>query len=274
MNNPLVSVIIPTKNSSETLEACLKSIREQSYKNIEIVVVDNNSTDDTKEVAKKYTDKVFNLGPERSAQRNFGVEKSEGQYVLIVDSDMKLSEKVIESCLNKISSDSSIKGLVIPEESYGEGFWAQCKKLERSFYVGVDWMEAARFFDKEMYLKVGGYNEEMVSGEDWDFSQRFEREARIDRIDYFIYHNEGNLSLIKTLKKKYYYAEKFCQYVDKNKNDNKIKSQTGVIQRYGLFLSQPKKLLKNPFFGLGMLFMKTCEFGFGSIAVLKNKIYE
>ena len=64
MDNPLVSVIVPTKNSSKTLEACLRSIKEQSYKNIEIIVVDNNSIDDTKESAKKYTDKVFNFGPE------------------------------------------------------------------------------------------------------------------------------------------------------------------------------------------------------------------
>jgi glycosyltransferase involved in cell wall biosynthesis len=60
MNNLLVSVIIPTYNSSRTLEKCLESIKNQSYKNIEIIVVDNNSKDNTKEIALKFTDKVFN----------------------------------------------------------------------------------------------------------------------------------------------------------------------------------------------------------------------
>ena len=149
MNKSLVSIIIPTKNSSTTLGACLKSIKNQTYKNIELIVVDNNSTDETKVIAKKYTDKVFNKGPERSAQRNYGVKQSNGEYTLIIDSDMELSEKVVENCVKKIQSNTHIKAIIIPEESFGVGFWAQCKKLERSFYIGVDWIEAARFFEKK-----------------------------------------------------------------------------------------------------------------------------
>ncbi len=61
MENPLVSVIIPTYNSSRTLEKCLESIKNQTYKNVEIIVVDNNSTDNTKEIAKKYTGKAYNF---------------------------------------------------------------------------------------------------------------------------------------------------------------------------------------------------------------------
>ena len=82
MDNPLVSVIITTKNSSRTLETCLKSIKDQTYKNIELIVIDNNSIDNTKEIAKKYTNKVFNYGPERSAQRNFGAKQAKGEYLL------------------------------------------------------------------------------------------------------------------------------------------------------------------------------------------------
>lgn len=258
-----VSVIIPTKNSARTLEACLKSIKNQAYQNIELIVVDNNSTDNTKEIAEKYADKVFNRGPERSAQRNFGVENSNGEYVVIIDSDMELNEKVIESCVGKIKSSENIAGIIIPEESIGEGFWAKCKRLERSFYVGVEWMEAARFFKKDIYQKVGGYNEDMISGEDWDLSQRIEALGKIDRVGDFIYHNEGRISLIRTIKKKFYYAGKFSKYTKNNLNKGKISKQTGIISRYKLFLSQPKKLFKNPIIGLGMLFMKTCEFGFG-----------
>ena len=72
---PLVSVIVTTKNEEKNIANCLKSIKNQTYKNIEIIVVDNNSDDRTKEIAGKYTDKVFNHGPERSALRNLGAER-------------------------------------------------------------------------------------------------------------------------------------------------------------------------------------------------------
>jgi len=271
MNNPLVSVIIPTKNSAKTIEECLRSVRNQTYKNIELIVIDNDSIDNTKEIAKEYADRVYNFGPERSAQRNFGVKNSNGGLVLIIDGDMRLSEKVVETCINKINSNSEIKGIIIPEESFGEGFWAQCKRLERNFYVGVDWMEGARFFDKKIYEKVGGYNENMVSGEDWDLSQRIEAIGEIDRINDFIFHDEGKISLLKTIQKKFYYAQKLNVYRAKKENINKFRKQSSIFLRYRLFFSQPKKLFKNPVLGLGMLFMKTCEFGFGSIGYLLTK---
>ncbi len=273
MSKPLVSVIVPTYNSTQFLEACLKSITDQTYKNIELIVVDNNSKDDTKEIAKRYTDKVYNRGPERSAQRNYGVSQSAGDYVLIIDSDMELGAKVVEQCVEQFTQHAELLGLVIPEESFGEGFWAQCKRLERSFYIGVPWMEAARAFRRKAYLDVGGYNEDMVSGEDWDLSQRVERLGNIGRIIEPIRHNEGELSLVKTLKKKYYYAQEFANYTAVNSNADRVASQTSVARRYSLFLRRPLMLLHNPVIGAGMLFMKTCEFAYGGLGYLKVKEY-
>lgn len=272
MSQPLVSVIVPTYNSSKFLEECLQSIQNQIYKNIELIVVDNNSNDNTKEIARKYTDKVFNKEPERSAQRNYGVQMSSGEYVAIIDSDMKLSSRVIEKCVEKISESRGIVGVIIPEESFGDGFWAQCKKLERSFYVGVSWMEAARFFRKDVYVQVGGYDENMVSGEDWDLSQRISHRGETGRIEDFIFHNEGRTSLYKTVMKKFYYAQKFAQYTKKNNNHESVKSQTSFLKRYWLFLSQPVKLFRSPLLGVGVLFMKTCEFGFGAVGYFLNKL--
>jgi glycosyltransferase involved in cell wall biosynthesis len=73
VKDPLVSVIVPTKNSSSTLVKCLDSIINQTYRNIEIIIVDNYSADSTRDIAMHYTDKVFTLGPERSPQVNYGV---------------------------------------------------------------------------------------------------------------------------------------------------------------------------------------------------------
>ena len=270
MKQPLVSVIVTTYNSASTLDACLASIQRQSYDEAELIVVDNNSTDNTKQIAKKYG-AVFDTGPERSAQRNFGVSKAKGQYVLIIDSDMELGKDVVKTCVEQVQQHDDIKAVVIPEESFGTGFWAQCKRLERSFYVGVEWMEAARLFDKKTYIQVGGYNEDLVSGEDWDLSQRVARQAKIGRIDEFIRHNEGQLHLLRTLQKKYYYAQKFAAYLAANQHTKAVRSQTGILSRYGLFFSKPGRLLKRPDLGLGMLFMKTSEFTFGGFGYVYSK---
>ena len=71
--NRLVSVIVTTRNEERNIGNCLQSIRLQTYKPVEIIVVDNNSTDKTQEIARSFTDVVVNKGPERSAQRNHGI---------------------------------------------------------------------------------------------------------------------------------------------------------------------------------------------------------
>lgn len=104
---PLISVIIPTYNEERNITTCLEAIFRQDYPHdrLEIIVVDNNSTDRTKEMAKKYTDKVYNKGPERSAQRNFGVNKAQGKYILYLDADMILSENVVSECVGKCEKE-------------------------------------------------------------------------------------------------------------------------------------------------------------------------
>lgn len=266
MKKSLLSVIVATKNSERTIDACLNSIKKQTYKNIEIIVVDNNSADKTQEIARKYTKLVFNKGSERSAQRNFGALKSKGEFLLFIDSDMQLSKTVVADCIRQTenpklhNSYKVVGGIIIPEESFGTGFWAQCKRLERSFYVGVDWIEAARFFPKEAFMELKGFDEKLISGEDWDLSQRIKAKYKISRIGSFIKHNEDNLPFWQLLKKKMYYGTKIRSYSSKKENAKDFKKQSSIIERYKLFLSQPFKLFKNPVMGVGMLSMKTCEF--------------
>jgi glycosyltransferase involved in cell wall biosynthesis len=269
-SKPIVSVIVPTKNSALTLQKCLENIRQQTATKLEIIVVDNFSSDKTPEIAKRFADYLYQLGPERSAQRNFGVKKSKGEYVAIIDSDMYLTPTVINDCV-KAMSKNNMAGVIVPEESIGEGFWAKCKSFERSFYVGVSYMEAARFFKKRDYLLAGGYNEKMVSGEDWDLSQRMSQSHPLGRVNSYIHHDEGHISLFKTIKKKYYYAKHFADYTNQTENQQNLKAQTSIISRYCLFFKQPLKLLRHPIISTGMLFMKTCEFFFGGAGLLVGR---
>lgn len=286
MKNPLVSVIITTKNEEKNIKNCLESIKKQTYKNIEIIVVDNNSTDSTQKIVTSFkiqnpTSKIFlyNKGPERSAQRNYGAEKTKGEYLLFLDADMILTSKVVEECLRLIekfniqhskSNIYKLGGIIIPEESFGTSWWAKAKALERSFYVGNDAIEAARFYRKGVFRKIGGFDENLTGPEDWDFSQRVRKEFSLGRIKSFILHNEGNLSLFLTIKKKYYYSKKIVQYIEKGMHKKESSIQVNILQRYWIFLAQPKKLFQNPLLGISMLFMKTAEFVAGGIGLVSK----
>lgn len=271
---PLVSVVVPTYNSASYLRACLVSIANQTYSKVEIIVVDNSSKDETKKIAREFTDKVFEYGPERSAQRNYGVSNSSGEYFLIVDSDMQLSSNVIASCLLAIQP-SNIKAIIIPEESFGEGFWSACKKLERSFYVGVKWMEAARFFSREVFEDMKGYDESNTGTEDYDLSQRVEAQygqQGIARINDLIFHDEKNISIFKSCKKKFYYAQRLDVYKANKANMDNLRKQSSFTKRYRLFFSSPNQLFNNPLIGIGMLIMKAMEFGAGGVGYLFFRI--
>lgn len=265
-----VSIIIPTKNSARTIESCLASCRAQTLP-VEIVVVDNHSIDGTETIARRYADIFLTRGPERSAQRNAGVQAARGEYVAIIDSDMVLEPGVMESCLKEIA-EPSVSGIVIPERSFGTGFWANCKALERSFYVGIPWMEAARFFRRADYLALGGYDESLVSGEDWDLSQRFAKQGRLGRSKAWINHDEGDLRLVNVLRKKFYYASKFAGYMSKSDHCTAFQEQSSVTGRYRLFLSNPFRLFSRPLIGCGMLFMKLCEFSAGAVGLAIGKM--
>lgn len=255
---PRVSVVVPTRNSIRTIAACLASVRAQAGAGVELIVVDNHSTDGTAEAARAVADRVETFGPERCAQRNEGARIATGGILVFVDSDMVLSPGVAASCVTAI--DEGAAGVVIPEESFGAGFWAACKRVERTCYENVPWMEAARAFRRDAFERVGGYDETLVSGEDWDVSGRVAAVGPIARIDDRILHDEGRLTLGRTLSKKWYYGSRFRAYANKSEHDAPRSRQTGVIARYGLFARRLDLFVAHPLAFVGAVFLKTAEF--------------
>jgi glycosyltransferase involved in cell wall biosynthesis len=265
-NKPLVSIIVPTKNSESTISACLKSIKSQSYKNLEIIVVDNNSADKTKDIASKYTKKlVFNKGPERSAQRNFGADKAKGNYLLFIDSDMTLDKNVIKDCVKKVKADN-YDAIIIPEISFGTTFWSKVKAFERSYYVNNDDIEAARFYSKKVFFENHGFNEELIAGEDWDLSDRIRKKYRIGRIDSFIKHNEGELTLFNLLKKKFYYAKNAKRYLSENQSAP-ISKKIPILRP--VFYKDISKIFRNPILFVAMITMLLLETIIGGVGLLE-----
>jgi len=257
---PLVSVVITTKNEEKNIANCLKSILQQSYSSdkIEIIVVDNNSTDKTKEIARKYTGKVYNLGPERSTQRNFGAKQAKGEYYLYLDADMTLSPNVISECVDKFEN-SNLVALYIPEIVTGNTFWSKVRRFERSFYNATV-IDCVRFVRMEDFLAVDGFDETMSGPEDWDFDKKIRNRGKVDIIESPIYHSEGEFNLRNYLSKKAYYIQSFDKYVAKwPKDDPDVKKQLGFYYRFiGVFLENGKwkKLARHPILTLGMFTLR------------------
>lgn len=264
MSEPLVSIIVPTKNSAAILPRLLDSIRAQNYKPIEVIVVDNYSTDGEPELVRtRYPEaRFFTQGPERNVQRNFGARQAQGEFVMFFDSDMELQPALVADCVRLAAEGAD--AVIIPEEGGGSGFWAKCQKLEKRCYFNDPYMEAAnRFIRASAYWQVGGYSEAMIAGEDFDIHDKLKAAgSKIARTGVALTHHEpaGFWSVVR---KKFYYGSKMRDYF-------KSAGSTGV-KRFApvkpAFLRQWRLLGRDPLHGTGLLVMKTTQWTAGLIGL-------
>jgi glycosyltransferase involved in cell wall biosynthesis len=258
LSEPLVSVVIPTYNSEKTLAKCLESIRNQTYKNVEVIVVDRFSRDKTIEIAKSYGAKILQVNAERAEAKNFGLKNATGKYVLFVDSDMELTRDVIRECVDLIERDEKIGGVIIPEKSVGKSFWVKVRNFERSFYIGTE-IESARFFRRDLAEKAGGYDEDVVLFEESTLPQKIEKlgyDVKA-KIGAEILHHEEGLSLSKWLRKKFYYGKSVAKY--KKKYSKYATKQLGILHRLSIFLKD-ERFYSKPILAVGVLILKLLEY--------------
>ena len=255
----------------------MRSISKQTYKNIETIIIDDNSSDHTADIALKVSKKFlvtcrtkrFSVHQERGIIRNIGAKLSKGKYLFFLDGDMELSPKVMKDSVNLIKTNSDIKAIIIREESMGIGYWAQCRILEKKCYFGDNDIEAARFFDKVVFWKVGGWDQNMISGEDWDLTRRVREKYEVGRINSPIYHHEGKLNLIKTAKKKYYYTVMAKPYLKKNPMTFQKIFHFGVRPA---FFRNWRLLIADPIHAFGLFILKVVEFSAGIFGLIRLKI--
>lgn len=264
--NPLVSIGIPTYNSEKTIENCIESINKQSYKNIEIIIIDNLSSDNTTEIASRHNAKIVKIKASRSKARNIGINQSNGSFILCIDSDMELTEHVVKNCVDSFQKNKKVGGIIIPERSIGDNFWVKVRDFERSFYAKTE-IESARFFKKDIAESVGGYEEDIVFYEESTLPQKIaDLGLNINlRIDSYILHNERNFNLGKWLKKKYFYAKTLRSYAQKYKGY--ASRQYSLRYRYLIFLKN-KNFYSKPLLAAGVLILKTLEFLFAGFGYL------
>jgi glycosyltransferase involved in cell wall biosynthesis len=171
-----VSVIIPCYNLGAYLEEAVDSVLEQTFKDFEIIIVDDGSTDEETirkidEVAKKdksiSTFRTENQG--LSATRNFGISKAKGEYIITLDADDKINPFYLEKAVKLLNSGKA--DIISP--------WIKCFGIDNTeikneegeieMLLAKNIITVASVYKKEIWEKVGGYDTNFLAFEDWDF---------------------------------------------------------------------------------------------------------
>ncbi|MEX6430141.1 glycosyltransferase [Ferrimicrobium acidiphilum] len=239
---------MPTYNSEGVLGRCLESIGRQEDPPSQVIVSDGGSTDRTVEIARGFGAVVIEMQANRSAQRNAGARHASGEYLLFIDSDMCLTRKVITECLYGFGEAEA--ALVIPEVFVGTGFWGRVRGFERRFYEGVWYIEAARWYRRDQFLELGGFDTRLVGPEDWDLDQRIRQFGSVGRINAVIEHNEGHVRFGSVLDKKGHYAASFPLFMELH--PERAALCFSARRRIGLFLNRPKEMVRHPALLLGV----------------------
>lgn len=259
---PLVSVVIPTKNCIRTIERCLRSIREQTWSAVELVVIDNYSEDGTWEVAQEFADIAVQAGPERSAQRNLGIERSGGDWVMWIDGDMELPQSVLQRAMD---AASNADGVFIPEKTVGVGYWTRCRALERSCCIEEVLVQSPRLVRRQYMIESGGFLTSLSGTEDAELRTRMlEDSCTLTWIPDLIVHDEGRITLSGVVRKRYYYGRGLASY--KSDHPGALAGQAKAAM--GAYRRHWRRLVSQPLVAVGVVFMRGVEaaaYGLGAL---------
>jgi len=176
---PLVSIIIPTFNRRSRITFAVESVLRQTYQKYELLIVDDGSTDDTKEVLKSYNDKVrYFFQPHKgvSAARNFGIKKSKGSYICFLDSDDEWLKNKLATQVRTVRSNPHIKICYTDEIWIRNGVRVNPKKIHQK-YSGRIYQRclplciispSSVMIHRNVFDKAGMFDPQMTVCEDYD----------------------------------------------------------------------------------------------------------
>lgn len=212
-SKPLVSIIIPTYNRAHSIGRCLNSVLSQSYKNLEVIVVDDGSQDDTERIVKSYNaDEIIYIQLKQNTgaagARNIGIRKSTGDLISFLDSDDTLHPQKIEKQVNAILNAAPGVGAVycginLVDYGTGEIFGQRIHKenfLEnfrhgKYFLTPTTGTVLAR---REAVLSTGGFDETLPAHQDTEFAIRFCQKYDYLLIDEFLVNAGKNHNQISS----------------------------------------------------------------------------
>ncbi len=190
IEQPFVSIIIPSYNRSELIQETLDSVYSQSYQNWECTVVDDGSTDGTQEIITRYVmkDERFcffqrNREPKGAPTcRNIGIEKSAGDYIIFLDSDDLLADNCLENRIEFIKDNPRFDFWVFRTAQFNilqgdsKTTWNLLNKdtddLQRFILQDMPWHTMGPIWLKKTLNEIGGFDESAICWQDWELHIR------------------------------------------------------------------------------------------------------
>ncbi len=173
-NDLLMSIVIPAHNEEKYLEKTLKSTKKQSYKNIEVIVVDDGSIDKTAQIAKGYTKKVVRLKKKKgvSYARNAGARLAKGEVVLFLDADTLLGEKDTIKKIVEHVKEGSVYGTCRMKAEKPRGFLYVFFKNLFVEYTPLRACNGIIFVKRDIHEEIGGFNEKRDKEEVFEYFEK------------------------------------------------------------------------------------------------------
>jgi len=189
--DPLVSVIIPNYNHARFLGDAIRSVLDQGYKNVEIIVVDDGSTDNSREIAGQFDDQIhyiYQTNAGLSAARNTGIQASMGSLIGVLDADDMYEPSYISTLVAELQSNSDADGIYcdyqfVDEENkllpQIEARPVASELLYKALLDGNFFVPESIFLHRYVYDEVGFFDEALRACEDWDVWLRVVKQFKI-----------------------------------------------------------------------------------------------
>lgn len=235
-NQILFSIVIPTYNRAHLIEETIKSVLNQEYKNFEVIIVDDGSSDNTEEIIKSYNDnRIYyykKKNEERSIARNFGLNKAKGDYVYLLDSDDIIYPHHLKTAFDYINNSNKIDVFFLPYEilDIKTGKVKSLKKINNTIndeLINGNFLSCHGVFLSKVVARNFKFKEDLVRGEDYEFWLQIASEYEIK------YHNIVTSALIIHNERSVNDTDIHFLIDQKNKFLNFIKNNSSIVKKYG-----------------------------------------
>jgi GT2 family glycosyltransferase len=211
MNEPLVSIVVPAYNAERTIKRCIVSLLDIDYPSYEIIIVDDGSTDKTKEILSEFEGRINiiqnqHFGPSKC--RNIAVKQAKGEFIAFTDSDCIVAKDWLKELIKgfsdgKVVSVGGTQFSPVDESEFGKrvqqffeltgllgGYIKQNKQQDSCIREVSHNPSCNSMYRKDRFLEIGGFDENLWPGEDVDLDYRLKKRGYEFRYnpDTIVYH--------------------------------------------------------------------------------------